>query len=98
MNPSHTVSCSPFAHAVITRNALARLNAEDVQKAPQRHLDQKCDPVSSKATTESVPGFRLLLAQRDRHGEKFWIIIEPNHQATTVLLPEEYDVLPRRWS
>jgi len=86
----------PFGlgQTVITANALAQLQTEDVHRALARHargdwgdLDPEDVAENERSITE---GCRLLSAYTDRHGVKFWIITEWDRSLTTVLLPEDY--------
>ena len=88
-------STKPFAlgETVITANALAQLQTEDVHRALARHargdwgdLDPEDAATNELSITE---GFRLLSAYTDRHGVKFWIITEWDRSVTTVVLPGE---------
>jgi hypothetical protein len=92
-----TSTCSPrfsFGQAVITSNAQAQLNAEDVYQALGRHAREDWGEVCPEDAKENdnalLEGGRLLSVYTDRNGTKFWIITEWDRSATTVLLPEDY--------
>ena len=79
---------------VITRGALDALDGEDVHTGIARHASgdwgDVC-PADKLANDDAVRvGARVLSAYRTDGGRKFWIIIEADRSATTVLLPEEY--------
>lgn len=79
---------------VITANAAARLRAEDIPQAIDRHARGDWGEVNEHDRLENeravAQGLRLLSVYRDRAGTKFWIISEADRSATTVLLPEDY--------
>jgi hypothetical protein len=84
----------PLGRTVITRNALGRLAAEDVQRALGRHAQGDWGelPTEDVATNQRAleVGGRLFSAYHDRNNTRFWIITEADRSATTVLLPEDY--------
>ena len=79
---------------VITSNASATLNPEDVQRAIGRH--RRCDwgnlcPEDMRENERALhTEGRLFSTYADRTGTKFYIITEADRSATTVLLPEDY--------
>ena len=79
---------------VITANAEAKLQPEDVLTAIRRHSKgdwgELCeeDRLANDASLNS--GSRILSAYRDRTQVRFWIITEADRSATTILLPEDY--------
>ncbi len=83
-----------LGRTVITRGALAELDAGDVQRALSRHLrgdwGDLCEDDKQANDDALRCGARLLSAYHTRAGQKFWIITEADRSATTVLLPEEY--------
>ncbi len=79
---------------VITRGALAALNAGDVVLALDRHAagdwGDLC-PEDREANERALrEGGRFFSVYRTRDDVKFYIITEHDRSATTVLLPEEY--------
>ena len=79
---------------VITANAQAALTPEDVSTALRRH--SHCDwgdvcaddaKVNERGVVEQ--GMILSAYQSDKDA-KFWVITDPCHEITTVLLPEDY--------
>ncbi len=84
----------PLGQTVITRNALARLQAEDVYQALARHARGDWGDLDPEDVAENelsiTEGCRLLSAYTDRNGMKFWIITEWDRSVTTVLMPEDY--------
>lgn len=49
------------------------------------------DKDDAKANNESVKsGGMILSSYKTKKGEKIWVITDPGHEVTTVLLPEEY--------
>ena len=84
----------PLGQTVITPNAMAQLQAEDVYQALGRHARGDWGELDAEDVAENdrsiTDGCRLLSAYTDRNGVKFWIITEWDRSATTVLLPEDY--------
>ncbi len=79
---------------VITRGALAALNAGDVVHALDRHAagdwGDLC-PEDREANERALrEGGRLFSVYRTRDDVKFYVITEHDRTLTTVLLPEEY--------
>lgn len=79
---------------VITANAQAVLTPEDVSMALARH--SKCDwgevcAEDAKVNERGVLEQGIILsAYQSAKGVKFWVITDPGHEVTTVLLPEDY--------
>ena len=79
---------------VITSNARAILPPDDVSAAIIRH--SRCDwgEVCAEDGEVNERGVRdlgmILSAYRSTTGVKFWVITDPGHEVTTVLLPEDY--------
>ncbi|MEO6035410.1 MAG: hypothetical protein ABIQ35_09165 [Verrucomicrobiota bacterium] len=79
---------------VITSNADALLPPEDVKTGLLRH--QRCDwgdvcaedrKVNERGVLEQG---MILSVYQSGNGVKFWIITDPGHEVTTVLLPDDY--------
>jgi len=83
----------PLGRLVITSNASARLNPEEVADGIVRHARGDWGDVSREDAAENGlslrEGFRLLSAY-GRGDRRFWVITEADRSATTVLLPEDY--------
>ena len=79
---------------VITSNAHAILSADDVRSALRRHQSGDWGDVSAedwKTNEQSVRDQGMVLsAYESSSGRKFWVISDPGHEVTTVLLPEDY--------
>ena len=79
---------------VITSNAHAVLTPEDVSTALMRH--SRCDwgKVCAQDREVNERGVRgqgmILSAYQLAEGVKFWVITDPGHEVTTLLLPEDY--------
>ena len=78
---------------VVTTNAEAELDAEDIHNSINRHLSgdwgDLCAEDKESNETALQFGGRLFSAYHDREGVKFWIITESDRSATTVLLPAD---------
>ncbi len=79
---------------VITRGALAALNAGDVVLALDRHATgdwgDLC-PEDREANERALrEGGRLFSVYRTRDDVKFYVVTEHDRSLTTVLLPEDY--------
>lgn len=83
-----------LGQTVITSNAQATLNPEDVLRAIARHVRGDWGECAKDDWEENElslrEGFRLMSVYRDRSNTKFWIITEHDRSSTTVLLPEDY--------
>ena len=79
---------------VVTSNAEAELNHEDIHNSINRHLSgdwgDLCPEDNEANENALLYGGRLFSSYHDRTGVKFWIITERDRSATTVLLPDEY--------
>ena len=79
---------------VVTTNAEAEIDHEDIHNCVNRHLSgdwgDVCDEDSEENETALQYGGRLFSVYHDRRGRKFWIISEADRSATTVLLPNDY--------
>ena len=79
---------------VITANAQSELTPEDVSTALRRH--SHCDwgdvcAEDAKVNERRVVEQGLILSvYQSAKGLKFWVITDPGHEVTTVLLPEDY--------
>lgn len=83
-----------LGQTVITRNALGKLNQEDVLKALQRHSIGdwgEVEPEDWQANELSLKNEgRLFSVYKSNDNVKFWVITEWDRSITTVLLPEDY--------
>ncbi|MEO7677456.1 MAG: hypothetical protein ABIV39_11905 [Verrucomicrobiota bacterium] len=79
---------------VITTNADTVLPPEEVRTALTRH--RRCDwgdvcaedrKVNERGVLEQG---MILSSYQTSNGVKFWIITDPGHEVTTVLLPDDY--------
>ncbi len=84
----------PLGRTVITQNALAALNPEDILAALGRHaagdwgeLDEEDRQANERAL---IDGTRLVSVYRSGADQRFYVITEWNRSSTTVLLPEDY--------
>ena len=79
---------------VITVNALATIQPEEVQAALRRHGQGDWGDLGSDDRAENVRalkfGGRLFSAYTAGNGTKFYIITESDRSVTTILLPEDY--------
>ena len=79
---------------VITSNANAILTPEEVRLALWRHSRGDWGDLcaeDAKMNEERVHQKGMIMsAYQSAKGEKFWIITDPGHEVTTVLLPEDY--------
>ncbi len=78
----------------VTREAIARLNPEDVGDALKRHFHgdwgMVCESDAEANEMSLLHGLRILSVYEDCNGIRFWIITEADRSATTVLLPSDY--------
>ena len=83
-----------LGQTVITANAQAVLTQEDVNMALTRH--SRCDwgdvcADDAKVNERGVLEQGMILSSYlSAKGVKFWVITDPGHEVTTVLLPEDY--------
>ncbi|HKR61821.1 MAG TPA: hypothetical protein VJS64_19195 [Pyrinomonadaceae bacterium] len=60
----------------------------------RRHMTLDPGELSDEDMRENefslTEAFRILSAYRTAKGQKLWIITEPDHSSTTILLPDEY--------
>jgi hypothetical protein len=79
---------------VITSNAQAVLTPEDVSMAFVRHSRGDWGDVCAEDRQMNERGVldqgMILSAYHSAKGGKFWVITDPGHEVTTVLLPEDY--------
>ena len=79
---------------VITSNAQSVLSAEDVSSALRHH--SRCDwgDVCADDAKVNERGVReqgmILSSYQSATGVTFWVITDPGHEVTTVLLPDDY--------
>ena len=79
---------------VITSNAQSVLAPEDVSMALARHSQCDWGEVCAEDRQVNECGVleqgMILSAYQSAKGVKFWVITDPCHEVTTVLLPEDY--------
>jgi len=84
----------PFGKTIITRNARARLQADDVCQAFARHARGDWGELNPENRAENdrslEEGDSLLSVYTDRNGVKSWILTEADRSVSTCLLPEDY--------
>jgi hypothetical protein len=84
----------PLGQTVITPNAAASVEHDDVLAALRRHASGDWGELGAEDRAANdralVEGTRLLSAYRSRSGIRFWIITEADRSVTTILLPEDY--------
>jgi len=84
----------PLGRTVITQNALATLQPEDVKLCLDRHIagdwGKLCDEDRKENERALRQGHRLFSRYLDRSGTAFYIITEHDRSVTTILLPEDY--------
>ncbi len=85
-----------LGRCMITQGATAVLQ-EAKQQAAEFLSRHQCgdwgDVASEDAISNeigSIIGGRVLSAYRSKLGRKIWVITDPGHKYTTILLPEEY--------
>lgn len=83
----------PLGRIVITANAQAILNPEDVQEGLSRHAagdwGEVCPQDAAENELSLKEGFRLLSVYGPAE-RRFWIITEADRSVTTVLMPDDY--------
>jgi len=79
---------------ILTEGAARRLNPRDIESALRRYvtgdwgeIDAECQQQNNRRVET---GGTLASIYKTPEGVKFYIITGPEHEATTVLLPEEY--------
>lgn len=79
---------------VITANAQSALSPEDVSLALARHSQCDWGDVCAEDAKVNERGIldegMILSSYQSSKGVNFWVITDPGHQITTVLLPEDY--------
>ena len=79
---------------VVSTNASRQLTTEDIQTALQRHLRADWGDLAARNPVENARVLlhrcQLLSAYRSAQGARFWVITEPDHSVTRVLLPEDF--------
>ena len=79
---------------VITSNADSSLTREDVIAALRRHAFGDWGTVCAEDWKTNDQRARdqgmVLSAYESANGTKFWVITDPGHEVTTLLLPEDY--------
>jgi hypothetical protein len=83
-----------LGQTVITANANAVLTREDVRSALLLHSrgdwGDIC-PEDRKVNERGVLNQGMILSSyQSAKGVKFWVITDPGHEVTTVLLPDDY--------
>ncbi len=83
----------PLGQIVITANAQAQLDPEDVQQGLSRHAGgdwgEVC-PEDARSNSEALKHNHRLLSVYGKGQKRFWIITESDRSVTTVLMPEDY--------
>jgi len=94
MEPHHAPRRFLLGQTVATREALAKLSADDILQGFKRHscgdwgeLDDEDKKANDRALANDG---RLVSAYRSAAGVRFYIITEHDRSYTTVLLPHEY--------
>ena len=79
---------------VITSNAQSVLTPEDVNMALTRHgrcdWGDVCEEDKQFNERGVVNHGMILSAYQSANGVNYWVITDPGHEVTTVLLPEDY--------
>ena len=79
---------------VITSNANEILTPEEVRLALWRHSRGDWGGVCAEDARMNEERVRqkgmIMSAYQSAKGEKFWVITDPGHEVTTLLLPEDY--------
>jgi hypothetical protein len=84
IEPAH----SPLGRIMITQRASHVVTDEDIRAALERHLETHREKFPANGLPSE--GVQLLSSHRTTTGEKFWILTDCGHHATTLLLPSEY--------
>ena len=83
-----------LGQTVITATAKAVLSPEDVRIALLRHSRGDWGDLCSDDRKVNERGVldrgMILSSYQSADGVKFWVITDPGHDCTTVLLPEDY--------
>ena len=83
-DPAH----APLGRIMITERAKQVVTDADVLSALERHLETHRRKFPCKdAPPEDL---QLITAHRTQAGDKFWVLTNSLHCATTLLLPSEY--------
>lgn len=85
----------PTPQIVMTRGVLVAFSKDDT---PQKYLDRHWDSDWGNVPPEDAEqndqmkneDGMVLSAYETANGTKIWIITDPGHEVTTILLPEEY--------
>jgi hypothetical protein len=81
----------PLGQMVITANAQARLDPEDVQQGLSRHAGgdwgEVC-PEDARTNADALKHGDRLMSVYGKGEKRFWIITEWDRSITTVLMPE----------
>lgn len=86
----------PFAlgRILITSAVEESIDRPDIDKALGRHAQGDWGDLNVADCRQNElalrEGGRLFSTYTDRHDTRFYIITEPDHSATTVLLPNDY--------
>lgn len=79
---------------VMTPGAHRALRGEDISLYLERHFQGdwgEVDADDASTNNESIKTQGMILsAYRSKKGERIWVITDPGHEVTTILLPEEY--------
>ena len=83
-----------LGQTVITANAAAALTPEDVSTALLRHSGGDWGDVCAEDKQINDRGVvnqgMILSSYQSVKGVKFWVITDPGHEISTVLLPDDY--------
>ena len=89
-----TATKFPSGRIVLSRNALVKLDDNDVEVGMARHLsgdwgnvDKLFGRINDLCLTCHLP---LSSSYESSHGVKFWIVTEADRSETSVLLPEDF--------
>ena len=84
----------PPGRLLVTKAASRKISPEDIILALCRHLRGDRGDFAKPGEGEDGPGClhhcRLLSACRSAAGLRFWVITEPDHSITRVLLSEDF--------
>ena len=83
-----------LGRVVLTPKARARVSDDEVATALLRHSrsawGERYGAFRWRRPRPALDDCRVLSAYRAHNGTPFWIITEPDHRLTRVLLPEDY--------
>lgn len=83
-----------LGQTVITSNAQSVLPPDEVSRALWRHGQGDWGDVCDEDAQTNERGVKdqgmILSSYQSAKGVKFWVITDPGHEVTTVLLPDDY--------